>query len=102
MEIIGVDIFIEILNWLPIKELLKMQLINKKIKLLVRKNKWPNVIIRTNNINFIRFLAGNFSFAKYDFGYCGELTDASVKELRNCHTLNLSCCNQITDAGVKE
>ena len=28
--------------------------------------------------------------------------DEEVKELKNCHTLNLSDCKNITDEGVKE
>ena len=37
-----------------------------------------------------------------NLSYCYNITNTSIKKLKNCHTLNLSHCSNIRDIGIKE
>ena len=117
------DIFFEIFRYLELKELVKMELLNKQIKKLIRATKWTHIMVDLSKNKFIHFdyIIDNYQFVKFDLSFtpikdlrklknchtlnlsgCNQITNDGVKELRNCHTLDLSGCDQITDIGAKE
>ena len=99
MNILPTEIIIEIFKYLSFNELIKLELVNKFIKLIIRTNKWRNITVKPkDNSDIINFFIDNYSFINYDFSFCNQITDASVSLLANCHKLDLSGCNQITDS----
>ena len=117
------DIFFEIFRHLELKELIKMELLNKRIRKLIRTTKWTDIMVDLSRKKFVHFdyVIGNYQFVKFDLSFtkiidlrklkkchtldlswCDKITDESVKELKNCHRLNLNGCIKITDNGVKK
>ena len=117
------DIFFEIFRHFELKELVKMELLNKQIRKLIRTTKWTDIMVDLSKNKFIHFdyVLDNYQFIKFNLSFtkiidlrklknchtlnlygCNKITDESVKELKNCHTLNLSWCDKITDESVKE
>src|SRR5918999_510266 len=95
------EIIVEIFQRLKIKELIKLTYVNKYIMQIIRKVKWDHFIVRLCNVEKIKLVIENYNFTKYDFSYT-KITDHIVKELKNCHTLDLRWCQRITDASIKE
>src|SRR5581483_7584221 len=94
------EIIVMILDFLPLNELIKTELVHSNYKNLIRNTKWSNFIVSLCNVKKIIYVINNYKFANYDF--CDSyITNESVKLLTNCHTLNLSGCYKITDESVK-
>ena len=104
MEKIPQEIIIEILEYLPLQELLKMEQINKQFRKIIRENKWKNLIVYINknmdDVKLLKKFITNHNFINYDFKDCEIITDKILKFLKKCHTLNLDGYNQITDHGL--
>ena len=96
-----------IFEYLTIKNIIKLCLLNKAIKKFVNETIWDHDILNINydivhkNNKIINYLVNSFNIKKYNLSYCTNITDESVKMLANCHTLDLSCCTNITDKSVK-
>jgi hypothetical protein len=115
------DVIIIILDNLDIKEIIKCELICQNYKFIIRNYYWINKQIRLTLTN-INYVLNNYNFKNIRINcnlnfnlYINKLkkchildlsitniTDESVKELKNCHTLYLSGCENITDKSVKE
>ena len=120
MEVLPTEIITEIFSYLDIMELKKME-ISKKIKKIVRENKWEKITIKMTQTNKTKYLINNYSFIKYrlnqditdedlkllkkccalNLSGCFRTTDDSMKLFKNCHTLILNNCYNITDKSVK-
>ena len=105
MEKLPQEIIIEILEYLPFQELLKLELINKQFKKIIRENEWKKLMVSFNenmiDTKLLEKFITNHNFINYDFKGCEIIIiDKILKFLKNCHTLNLSCCKQITDQGL--
>ena len=98
------DIFLEICEYLDIKDILSMSLSDHNHRNIIQQHhfKYPiRKLKNTNDINEkIKYLTDNFNFTKYDLSSCWKITDESVKLLGNCNYLDLSHCD-ITDESVK-
>ena len=121
MQVLPTEIITEIFSYLDIMELKKME-ISKKIKKIVRKNRWEKITVHSLQIDKTIQIINNYSFIKYclprnttdeniklfknchtlDLSHCNNITDDGIKLLKNCHSLHLSYCNNITDKSIKE
>ena len=90
---------IEILKYLPLAQLINVRLVNKYLSDLIKGCKWDHLIVSLIHTDKIKSVVENFNFLKYDFSE-SNITDNIVKELRGCHTLHLSACDEITDESV--
>src|SRR4029077_15003859 len=101
MENLPYEINKIIFEYLTIKNIIKLCLLNKAIKKFVSKTIWDHDILNINyniirnNNKIIDYLVNNFNIKKYKLGT--NITNESVKTLASCHTLNLSYCSKITD-----
>src|SRR5580692_11836455 len=89
----------DILNYLSLKKIIEMEEINKKFKQLIISNKWDH-LVRIKDESTLIDVFDKYKFTKFDLSY-SNITDRHIKMLSNCHTLDLSGCNQITDESVK-
>ena len=94
-------LLVQIFKELSLTDLLKMEIQNKYFRDLIQNTKWDHFMVKLQSINKIKIVIKKYNFMKYDFSN-SLITDEIVKELRNCHTLNLNDCNKITDESVKE
>lgn len=95
------DVIIEILKNLSLYELIYMEQINKYFGLIIRSNKWENVV-KITKYNDLNYVFNNYAFIKYDLSLVQSyINDNDVIMLRNCHTLSLNKCKYITDKSVK-
>ena len=90
-----IDAVIEILQYLPLTDLINMVKVTKLMENIITKTPWFNLIVKLNENN-LEFVLGKYNFKKINLS-CSKITNASVKLLGSCHTLNLSWCNLITD-----
>uniref|UniRef100_A0A6C0LVU3 F-box domain-containing protein n=1 Tax=viral metagenome TaxID=1070528 RepID=A0A6C0LVU3_9ZZZZ len=91
-------ILIEILSYLKLKDLLKMEQLSKSSKNIIRKNKWSNFTVKTNDYSIIEYTIKQYNFANYNFyhnNFCAIMT------YRNCHKLTFSNYRQVTDESIK-
>src|ERR1700733_12647467 len=93
-------IIMDILSYLPLKKLIEMEQLSTFYKNIIRKNNLSYLTITLSRIENIKYVTKHYYFIKYDF-HNSMITDKIVKMLGNCHTLNLSKCDQITDKSVK-
>src|SRR3984885_14938426 len=93
-------IIMDILLYLPLKKLIEMEQLSTLYRDIIRKNNLSHLTIILKRVKNIKYVIKHYNFIKYDFNN-SNITDKSVKLLRNCHTLDLSWCNKITDESVK-
>src|SRR4029077_17839454 len=101
MEYFPYEINKKIFEYLTIKNIIKLCLLNKEIKKFVNETIWDHDTLNINNKRIIAYLVNHFNIKKYNLSGCNKITDESVKMLANCHTLNLHGCDKITDESVK-
>src|SRR5580700_9703339 len=101
MEFIDLPIYIiyDILKYVPIKQLIKMEQTNKNFINIIRNGNWPHLVKIKSNAILIDII-NKYKFINFNLSN-SNVTDKSVKMLGNCHTLNLAWCKQITDESVK-
>src|SRR5580700_1485047 len=93
-------IFRNILKYVSLKQLLEIEQINKKFEYLIINNEWPHLdLIKIKSEDTLIIAATRHKFLNFNLSFC-NISDASVKMLSNCHTLNLAGCYQITDKGL--
>src|SRR5271156_5168816 len=95
-----IEIIIEIFENFSLKELIKLERVNKLYKQLIRTNTWNHFIVKLNSNKSIGYVIKNYRFKKYDCSN-SSITNVNVKQLGCCHTLNLYWCTKITDESVK-
>jgi hypothetical protein len=98
-ELICHDILVIIFDCLPLKNLIKLELVCKNFKNIIRSHKW-NIQIRLYDMNKIKFVINNYNFVNYDLSY-SFIDDDIVKKLGHCHTLDLSWCFLLTKKSIK-
>jgi hypothetical protein len=114
----------EILKYVPIEELIKMEQINKKFSNIIRNSNWPHSVKIKKEVILI-YVITRYKFNNFDLRYsditdkgvkmlgngnryslnlagCKGITDESVMTLGNCYSLNLSWCKQLTNASIKK
>ena len=93
------DIFQQICQELTTKELIKMRQLSKHHKKLVSEMPWYERVY-VKNEKILRHIIDNYKFL--NLVLFRNVTDEHVKELKNCHTLDLHDCYNITDGCIKE
>ena len=88
-----------IFNYLSLYDLIKMESVNYFLHHYIRSNKWSQ-LVKLKNVTKINFVIENYRFINYDLSH-SYITDDIAKHLGNCHSLNLSRCNQITGDLIK-
>lgn len=128
LEIIPTEILVHIFNYLQYKHLIKLEILNKRFKNVMRTAIWNHlVLIYKINYKTIKFMIDNYKFTNFNFictkshvitdeiaklfsvrnmtkinlSYCNNITDASVILLTGCRKLILSNCKNITDASIR-
>jgi hypothetical protein len=99
LELLYKDALVTIFEYLPIKNLIKLEPVCKQFKNIVRSNKW-NIQVRLYNIDKIKLVLRKYNFVNFDLSY-SLIDDNIVKKLSHCHTLNLSWCVSLTDESMK-
>ena len=93
------DIFRQICQELTTEEFIKMRQLSKYHKKIVSEIPWyKKVYVRNQKI--LRHIIDNYNFLNLSLHQ--NITDESVKELKNCHKLDLSGCKNITDKCIEE
>ena len=87
------NIFPEICKYMNLRELIKLEQLSKYHRDIIRSYPWNHLIVRLRDRTL--YVLKMYKFMKLDLSYT-DVTDESVKELKNCHTLNLGWTN-VTD-----
>ena len=73
---------------LDLKDLINLELVSKKFREIVRKNKWSNLIIRFSRFDIIQYVLKNYLFANYDFTY-SNISKTHLQYLEHCWFINI-------------
>ena len=92
------NIFPEICKYMSLRELIKLEQLSKYHRDIIRSYPWDHLMVRLRDNTL--YVLKMYKFMKLDL-YNTKVTDESVKELKNCHTLNLGD-TEVTDESVKE
>jgi len=92
------NIFPEICKYMDLQELIKLEQLSKYHRDIIRSYPWDHLMVRLMNKTL--YVLKMYKFMKLDLSFT-DVTDESVKELKNCHTLNLGW-TKVTDKSVKE
>jgi hypothetical protein len=95
-KLIPREIITEIFKNLSLKELIENETVCKSFMSIIRTTKWDQFVVKLKDTNRIEYVRKNYNFTKYDFIH-SSITDDILKMFVNCHTLDLSWCNKITD-----
>jgi hypothetical protein len=89
MELIDLSthIIYDILNDLSLKELIKMEQVNKKFINIIRNGNWLHTVM-TSEAFLIKIIT-QYKFIIFSLSF-SDVTNESVKMLSKCHTLYLS------------
>ena len=98
-EYFPLEIIIEILEYLDLKSLIRLELVNSFFLNIIRNFKWQNHIISLRKNHYIDHVIKTYQFQKFDFSY-SNITNDSVKHLRKCHTLYLAKCPKVTSECI--
>ena len=90
MEALPIEIIILIFGFLDVKNLKKME-ISKKMRKIVRDNKWKEVTVRLIKVENIKNVINNYSFMNFTLRK-SKITDEILFKLKNCNALDLSEC----------
>src|SRR5579863_3152954 len=115
------DIFVLICEQLgTIKNILQLELLSRYHQRVIRNHGWM-IKLRVKNDTILEHIIKNYRFKNLSISphvninrfvkelknchtldlYCTKVTDESVRELKNCHTLNL-CYTNVTDESIRE
>jgi len=93
------EIVIEICKLLSLKDLVGLTSVNTELMHIVRTAKWNHVKVTLQITEIMKYVISTYQFVNYDLG--STITNDILVLFKNCHTLDLSGCNQITDESVK-
>ena len=93
------EIVIEICKLLSLKDLVGLTSVNTELMHIVRTTKWDHVRVTLQITEIMKYIISTYQFVNYDLG--SIITNDILVLFKNCHTLDLSGCNQITDETVK-
>ena len=95
------EIIILFLQYFNLNELIHLTLISNFFLDLVKKTRWPHITVDIMNLQQIICTTVNYNFANYTLQQFPGITDSRVYFFKNCHTVNLSGCRQITYESMK-
>jgi hypothetical protein len=99
MESLPKDMLVEIFNHIDNQQqLIKLELVNNKFQSIIRTTKWIHIPFKIYYVQHLDFVIDNYNIGNYDFSN-SLVDDSHVNKLTNCHTLNLSRCEYITEPG---
>ena len=98
-----IDIFISICDFLStIKEIIRLELLSKYHQYIIRNSNW---IKEVKNDNILEYVLKNYKFKWLNISANCDV-NRFIKELKNCHTLNLygtkisdECINYLRSYG---
>ncbi|XWV25521.1 putative ankyrin repeat protein [Tupanvirus deep ocean] len=99
MDTLYHDVMGLIFGYLPLKNIIELELVCKKFRKFIRSHLW-NMKVRLYKIKNIEHVVNNYNFLHYDFSY-SLIDDSIVEKLGYCRTLNLSWCVFITNNSLK-
>jgi hypothetical protein len=93
------DVFILIFQKLTIKELMTLDIVNKQINQIIRKNPWPHISIAIGEyeLKYLDHIQNNYQFVKYDLSYTSI---TNLKILKRYHKLDLTGCINLTNISM--
>lgn len=99
------DILVLIFDYLPFQQLIRLEILSKRIQQLIRSTLWEKIIVAPKTLNGFYHIIHNYSFRKYDLSKISDsVTDITIELLQitipHLHTLNLSNCYKITDKSA--
>ena len=94
------DIWLSIFNTFGnMKEIIQLELLSKYHQHIIRTHVW-NIEIFIKNDKILEHIINNYKMKNMNINrFCD--VNIFIDELKNCHTLDISCTN-ITDASVSE
>ena len=92
------DLFVTICHYLDIKNVIHLELVSKEHSLLIRKTPWYQKITIIND-NILKHIVTYYKFKHLRVDFYN--VNSYIDYLKDCHTLDLSHCKNITDEGFK-
>ena len=101
MEKLPNELLVNICQNLKVSNRIKLELINNNFKNLVRNYPWDHLILTIKKIKTIVFVKDLGNCHTLNLASCKLITDSSIKHLKKCHTLDLSWGPNITNENVQ-